>query len=364
MVTTCGNLSHSTKSCFSYNLATNNIPSENFMHFTFQRLVAIGCFLLISTVGSNVQASCGTTSCSINTDWNEHGASQQGWSADFRYSYSRAGTLRSGNNKIVADPTDTAYAGIEAENLRTINQSVIASLDYTRDEHWGLMLQIPYVMRDHTHSIGDPDPALVTDESFTANALGDIKAIGRYRWNTGMDNHSGMGVKFGLKLNTGRKDFVMDSGTLPEEVTLQPGNGSTDLILGAFWNQSTPASAWNWFAQGSIQYSLASTEQFRPGNQLNVDIGTRYAISNALSGWLQVNAQWNDTDTGSAAAISPITNEASSGMKSVSLTPGLSYAFSAETQVYGLVQIAVYQYVNGEQLTAPYSLSIGVSHHF
>jgi hypothetical protein len=335
------------------------------MHVAFKLICVVSISFLIATVSSQAQASCGSTSCAINTDWNEHGTSHPGWSMDLRYSYSHADTLRSGSGKIVADPTAAPYnTGIEAENLRTINRQFTASLDYSHDEHWGMMLQFPYVMRDHTHSIGNPDPALVATESFSANGLGDIKAIGRYRWNTGMDNLSGMGIKFGLKLNTGKKDFLLNTGVVPGEATLQPGNGSTDLILGAFWNQSAPASSWSWFAQGSFQYSVAATEQFRPGNQLNFDAGTRYAINNVLSGLFQINAQWNASDTGSAAPTSPITNEASSGMKSVALTPGLSYAFSAETQFYGLLQVAVSQYVNGEQLTAPYSLSLGVSHHF
>jgi hypothetical protein len=348
-----------------YNLATINLLVEHIMHLNFQRFCILSITLFILTISSHVQASCGSAFCSVNTDWNEHGFNKQGWSTDFRYSYSRADILRSGSNQIVADPTAAPYnTGIEAENLRTINQSVMASLDYTYDNHWGGVVQIPYVMRDHTHSIGNPDPAQVTTENFTANAIGDIKVIGRYRWESGMDNRSGLGIKFGMKLNTGHKGFLMDTGALPEEATLQPGNGSTDLIVGAFWNQSTPASAWNWFAQGAFQYSVASTDLFRPGNQLNVDIGTRYAISTAFSGLLQINAQWNGSDSGSAAAISPLTNEASSGMKSISLTPGLSYAFSSDTQLYGMVQIAVSQYVNGEQLTTPCSLSLGVSHHF
>jgi hypothetical protein len=332
---------------------------------TFKRLKITAVSLLLIVFSSHVQASCGSTACSINTDWNEHGASQPGWSSDLRYSYSRADTLRSGSSKIVADPTAAPYnTGIETENLRTINQIVTASLDYTHDENWGVMLQLPYVMRDHTHSIGDPNPALVGTESFTANSIGDIKVLGRYRWDTGMDNRSGMGVKFGMKLNTGHKDFTKDNGVVPDEATLQPGNGSTDVILGAFWNQSTPGSDWSWFTQATLQYSVAATAQFRPGNQLNLDTGTRYSFSHELSGLLQLNAQWNDTDSGSAAALSPVTGEPSSGMKSVSITPGLSYALTHETQLYGLLQIAVYQYVNGEQLTAPYSATLGVSQHF
>lgn len=335
------------------------------MTVTFQRLCFFSLVILTFFISNNSQASCGSTFCSINTEWNEHGVSRPGWSTDFRYSYSRADTLRSGSNKIVADPTAAPYnTGKEAENLRTINQLLTASIDYSHDEHWGVMLQLPYVMRDHTHSVFDPNTTSVSTESFTANSLGDIKLVGRYRWDTGMDNHSGLGVKFGVKLDTGRKDFLLNTGALPEEATLQPGNGSTDLILGAFWTQNTPGSAWSWFTQGTIQQSVSSAAQFRPGNQLNLDLGTRYSFNNALSGLLQINAQWNDIDRGSAAALSPLNDEASSGMNSVAIAPGVSYAFTPASQLYGLLQLPLDQYVNGEQLTSNYMVSIGISHHY
>jgi len=111
------------------------------MLITFKRLgIPASILLLIFTVNC-VQASCGTTACSINAEWNEQASSQQGWSADLRYSYSRADTLRSGSNKIAADPAAAPYnSGIEAENLRTINQIVTASLS---DLERGVVVSIP-----------------------------------------------------------------------------------------------------------------------------------------------------------------------------------------------------------------------------
>ncbi|MDD5300915.1 MAG: hypothetical protein PHD65_10520 [Gallionella sp.] len=330
--------------------------TKNYLAAGFGLLGLLGC--------ATAQASCGSTACSINTNWDEHGMSHPGWMADLRYSYSRANKLRSGSNKITANPTDpTLTAGSEVENLRTINKIITADLDYTHDDHWGVMLHLPFVSRDHNHSLADP----VTPgyESFSASALGDIKVVGRYRWTLDETSRSGMGVKFGLKLNTGKKDFVIaQTGVRPAEVTLQPGNGSTDLIVGAFWQQATPGSDWNWFAQGTMQNSISSGATFRPGNQVNLDGGARYALGHNLSGLLQLNAQWNGTDSGSAAALSPVTGGASSGGKTYSLSPGLSYAFTPDTQLYGLVQLPLHQYVNGEQLTASSSVTVGISHRF
>lgn len=189
------------------------------MPATFLRLSFIYLSLGLFLSSNQAHASCGTTSCSVNTNWNEHGSNRQGWSTDLRYSYSNADTLRSGNNKITADPTAAPYkGGIEAENLRTLNQLITATLDYSHDEHWSVMLELPYVMREHTHSIGEPNPALVTTEKFTANALGDIKVVGRYRF----DTYAEMGIKFGLKLDTGRKDFLLNTGALPGEAPCNP----------------------------------------------------------------------------------------------------------------------------------------------
>lgn len=311
---------------------------------------------------TTAQASCGSTACSINTNWDEHGMGQPGWTADLRYSYSRADKLRSGSNRIAAD---TAFAG-EVENLSTVNKIITAGLDYTHDDHWGVMLHLPFIARDHAHNLGPYIGATPAGyESFSASSLGDIKVVGRYRWALDEANRSGMGVKFGLKLNTGRKDFVItQTGVKPNEATLQPGNGSTDLIVGAFWQQATPGSDWSWFAQGTVQSAISSSATFRPGSQTNLDGGTRYAFSHNLSGLLQLNAQWSGADSGSAAALSPVTGGTSSGGRIYSLTPGLSYAFTPSTQLYGLVQLPLYQYVNGEQLTAGSSFTIGISHRF
>ena len=312
-------------------------------------------FWLTGLLGCATAQACGSTTCPVNTNWDEHGFSRPGWSADLRYSYSRAGTLRSGSDKIAADT-----GGDEVENLRTINRLVTASVDYTHDEHWGLALRLPYIMRDHNHNLGPYDafgnPAGY--ESFTAKSLGDIKVVGRYRWALDEASHSGMGVKFGLKLNTGRKDFQWASGGVPGELALQPGNGSTDAILGAFWQQAAPGSAWSWFAQGIVQSAFSTTDQYRPGNQINLDGGARHALSQNLSGLLQLNVQWNGPDAGVNA--SPL----NSGGSMLSLAPGLSYSITPGTQLYGLVQLPLHHHVNGEQLTANSSITVGIGHRF
>ncbi len=320
------------------------------------RLAACLCFLSVSSA----YASCGSNGCAVNTNWDEHSISQPGLSLDLRHSYTRADQLRSGRKRITAD---TTFAG-EVENLRTITKVTTLAANYTLDQNFGITVQLPYVSRDHMHNLG-PYTGNVSAgvESFNASALGDIKLIGRYSAVLDEESHSSVGIKFGLKLANGRRDVTLNTGVIPNEVALQPGNGSTDLIVGAFWNQAAPGDALSWFAQATLQSSLKHDATFRPGNQVNVDGGLRYNAGRGLNGLLQINTHWNAVDVGSSAALTPA-GDASSGGKGISLTPGLSYAFTPRSNVYALLQFPIYQSVNGEQLTASKSLTVGINHRY
>jgi len=308
-------------------------------------------------------ASCGSSLCSINTNWDEHSPSQPGWSLDLRYSSAKLDQLRAGSSKVTLPaPTDPAWApGSEVENLYTDNRLLTATVDYTLDEHLGVSVQLPYVMRTHKHTIADPVTPVV--ETFDAKALGDIRVVGRYRF--ALDDMSGVGLKAGLKLATGKKDIANDQGVVPGEVSLQPGNGSTDLILGAFWQHGAHDNALSYFAQATLQTSLNHLADFKPGNQINLDAGMRYALGRSVSALLQLNYQNNAQDSGIAAPadMSGVPGT-STGGKFLYLTPGISFAVAPGTNLYGLLQLPLSQNVNGEQLTASKSFTVGVNHRF
>ena len=276
-------------------------------------------------------ANCGSSACAVNTNWDEHSASQPGLNLDLRQSYIKADQLRSGSSKINAD---TTFAG-EVENLRTITRITTLTADYTMTRNVGITLQLPYISRDHMHNLGpyDANGNSAGVESFNANSLGDIKLTARVRSTASEDTHASIGAKLGFKLPTGRKDFTLNTGVVPGEVALQPGNGSTDLIAGIFWNQATPGAAQSWFVQASLQTAVKHDAAYRPGDQLNLDIGTRYNFGSGINGLLQINSQWNGSDTladGSSLG----------GLQITSLTPGLSYAVTHEHQYLRLAAIA------------------------
>ena len=154
-----------------------------------------------SNTSTATYASCGSASCSLNNTWDELNTSQHGWGIDVRYSYMKADTLRAGSKRIAADTTKD-----EVENLHTTNRILAATIDYATDEQWGVSTYLPYVMRNHSHSVGGVGGLTGEVEEFKASALGDIKVIGRYRCALHEESNSSVGVKFGLKLNTGSRN--------------------------------------------------------------------------------------------------------------------------------------------------------------
>ena len=316
---------------------------------------------LLST--ANAYASCGSSFCAVNTHWDTQGlVNDDGLRVDLRYSYARADTPRTGSAKVAKPlPTDPALLGAEVENMRTINQNLNMDFDYAINHQWNVAVGLPWVMRDHAHQIGDPTLTIVERKSFAA--LGDIRVVGNYKFDS--DHQAGSGVRFGLKLPTGRTNLEMVPGT-PLESSLQPGSGSTDVILGAYYHQDIIDSMWGWFASGQLQSAVSTRNDYRPGNDTALDVGAHYELSHALTGLLQLNAQFKGRDGG----LNPGANPHSGGY-SLNISPGISVAFASRTKLYGFIQLPLYQYANPDpagspygQLTAPWSLAVGISHSY
>lgn len=325
--------------------------------------------LVIAMIATNANASCGSAFCSVNTHWDTQGlSSYEGLRVDLRYSYAKADQLRAGSSKITPDAPSGSDA--EIEDQRTVYQVLNLDADYTINSRWNIALGVPLVMRDHTHTF-DSSVTAPFEQQAQFTELGDIRVVGKYKFDLGGMN-SGSGMRFGLKLPTGAINKTMtppdpaNNPTVPYalERSSQPGTGSADAILGAYYFRNLPGSDWGWFASGQVQAAMATRDNYRPGRELSLDLGTHYAISPSLNALLQLNAQHRARDTGSNANVA-------SGGYSWNLSPGLSYAITPQTQLYGVVQVALKQYANTDpadpasgQLTAPWSLAAGVGHRF
>lgn len=318
----------------------------------FFRSAAIAAGVALAGATSpTVWASCGAAVCALNTQWEVQGAwTEPGWRADLRFEYINQNQPRSGRDKVSArDQTG------EHEEIRTLNRNWIASLDYTIDPHWGVTLLMPWVDRDH-HHIHDPTGA-AEPETWDFSSLGDARLVGRYQ--TTRSGSETQGFIFGLKLPTGRTDEKNSEGEEAER-SLQPGTGTTDVIVGVFTNAdlTVGATKLRGFAQATIQTPLNEHDDYKPGTQYLVDAGVSYPFSRAWAGMLQANLVIRDRDDGDVAEPDD------SGGTYVWLSPGLSYAPTRNSQLYGFVQLPLYQHVNGIQLTANIAFAVGASWRF
>ncbi len=327
----------------------------------------------IVIMACDASASCGSAFCSVNTNWDTQGYSTaDGLRIDLRYSYARADRLRAGASNI--SPQAPSGSDEEIEDLSTTNQVLNFDVEYSLNPRWRIALGAPLLMRDHSHTFDSSVVGAFTQQAkFTA--LGDVRVVGRYRFDLEDAHFGGGGLRVGLKLPTGATDQVMTpadptgdpvSPTNPHPLdrASQPGSGSTDAILGVYGFYSHPGSDWSWFVSAQLQSAIAVRDDFRPGSELSIDLGAHYALTPSLTALLQLNAQHRERDTGSNA------NPASGGY-SVNLSPGLSYGLARDTQLYGLLQVALKQFVNSDpslpgsgQLAAPWSLTMGISHRY
>jgi hypothetical protein len=289
-------------------------------------------------------ASCGAAFCTVNTQWETQGVwTEPGWRLDLRYEYTDQDQLRSGHDKV-----EPAGVPDTHDEIRTLNRNLLLGVDYTIDPRWALSLQVPLVQRDHTHVHNDIEPEL---ESWNIRALGDARVVGRYRLTQG---EASSGVQLGLKLPTGKYDETNDAGEAAER-SLQPGSGTTDALLGVYRHHRRGGSDTTFFAQALWQRPFAERDGYAPGQQVALDTGLRYALAHDTSAQVQLNLLWKDRDRGINAEPDD------SGGRYVFLSPGLSCAINATLQVYGFVQLPLYQYVNGTQLTADWSALAGLS---
>lgn len=318
----------------------------------------------LTALPSGAAFACASCGCSLNSDFSVQGlATMGGWSADLRYDYLNQNQLRSGTRTIsaasAANVTNTqTNAPAEVEQY-TRNDYLNATLDYNNAKSWGASVVLPYIDRSHstlgTGSDGSTfDPANGAYGS-SASGLGDVRVVGRY---FGFSEQKNFGIQFGVKLPTGKKDQVSNSGNpTPVDPGLQLGTGTTDLILGVYRFDNLSAN-WDYFMQASLQgvvkKSMMAAGSYKPGNSMNLNFGVRYQGFERFIPTLQINARYAKTDSGDAA------DTYATGGTLVYLTPGVIVPIGEKFSAYANVQLPVYQNVNGIQLAPKFIGSVGM----
>ncbi|HEY8099957.1 MAG TPA: TonB-dependent receptor [Burkholderiaceae bacterium] len=330
----------------------------------FQLRAAVAGIFAFSPIAAFACASCG---CTLSSDWESMGyTSSTGFKLDIRYDYLNQNQLRSGTSTIssAAASQITNNGNPQEVEKYTKNNYVTLGLDYSTNPDWGVNLQLPYINRSHstlgTASDGTtPGPGGGQYDSKTSN-IGDVKMIGRYQGFTPQHN---LGVQFGMKLPTGSYKQTGTStdptapGAVPIDRGLQPGTGTTDLILGAYYADAINKD-WDYFTQITLQKALNSKDQYKPGDGMNLNVGLRYMGFSDFTPLLQLNARRVQRDSGANA------DTVSTGGTLVYVSQGVVIPVGKQMSVYSFVQLPVYQNVNGVQLAPRYTFSLGARYAF
>jgi hypothetical protein len=306
---------------------------------------------MVASLPASAVFACASCGCSLSSDWGSQGlSSSEGLRFDLRYDYLNQNEVRSGTGTVGSWPVD----GHEQE-LFTDNRYLTASVDYRWNADWGVNVQIPYIDRSHATNGMNFDG---TDAGTShTQSLGDVKVIASYM---GLMEAHDVGVQFGVKLPSGSHTDTFSGGPIAGALLdrgLQPGSGTTDLILGAFKFGSLSQN-WDYFAQATAQLPLTSSDDYKPGNSLNVNFGFRYMALETVVPQIQINSRVSAKDSGANASPDD------SGGQTIYLSPGVTFPVSEKMKVYGFVQLPIYQNLNGYQLAPKYTVSIGTSFAF
>jgi hypothetical protein len=311
------------------------------------KFFAIGTALAASLTSTSALA-CSSCGCTLTSDALSQGlGSQPGTTIDLRYDFVPQTRLRSGT-----DPVERSKIALPVDHeieRYTDNHYVTLTVDHQFQNDFGVTVQLPFIARPHA-TVGEGDDA--TSFSRT-NGVGDIKITGRWQ---GFKGAGVTGVQLGFKLPTGGFHQTFRSGPQagqPVDRDLQPGSGTTDLMIGAY-HFGKLTKEFDFVLQAQGQIPLNSRDQFRPGASATFAAALNFTRWRSITPQLQLNFRVAEQDHGANS------DRDNSGGEQLYISPGIVAKVTPRVSAFAAVQIPIYQRVTGYQLTPNYTLSIGI----
>ena len=339
-------------------------------------------FFLVSTVvvclalasPNTLQASCGQAFCPIETSTTTerypHGGELQ---LNLVYEFIDLDDPYIGTSSARVGEIPRAH-----DEISTHNNTYKLSLDYGLTPRLSIGALFPFLDRLHRHLaheeeevVGSPDGTEIVDipERWRYQEFGDMQIAARYLLlQPETPLRPAFSLLVGMKLPTGRTGIDNDEGE-EAELTLQPGNGSWDGIIGLTYVQNF--TAWTLQHEASLMPVFTTVIGrfpvgkgkfgYRPGGEMFLNVGVAYPLLRKLDFLAQVNFHYRDRDD---VGHAPGVEHADSGRETIFLSPGLRYHITDKLAFYTLMQFAVYRRVNGIQLTSDWNFTSGLSYRF
>jgi hypothetical protein len=309
-------------------------------------LLAMASFL----APSSAWASCGAAFCSVNSNWTiENAQAEAGSIFDLRYELMHLDQPYHGSDAVAVGQVRRHH-----DEVSTMNRNLLLSWTRNFANGWGVSVSLPVTDRVHDHLHNHHGKQF--HDHWDSTRLGDARVLARRELLPAEDplHPATAGITFGLKLPTGSTKMA-DRGGNRAERSMQPGTGTTDLLLGGYAQCRLTEQDLSAFIQLQHQAALNSHANYRPGHQTGLDLGVRKGVSERVGVLLQLNLVHKGRDKGSEA------EPADTGGRYVYASPGLSFALPHNLQLYGFYQHPLYRDVNGVQLTARRGLVLGLA---
>ncbi len=269
-------------------------------------------------------------------------------------------------DKIYAGSTLSSIGALpeEHDEVSTLNLITAFQLQYGLSDRLDIGFTLPFIHREHSHIHHEDGQARL--ENWNFSGMGDVLITGNYTLITpSMEKEIYLGLSAGIKLPTGVTNAVNAGGELAE-VTLQPGTGSLDELLGVnfryplFTIQTTDAEEYSTIPLIlGLNYKIAGkgTDDYKFGNTLLLTAGTDYQFTDKTS----ITMQFNVRTQGYADVGGTGEPRENTGGTWLYLSPGLNLNLLDNLSFFGIVQFPVYINVHGLQQASAFNAQFGIS---
>ena len=334
-------------------------------------LLAAVLLVLAAALGAGgARASCGAAFCPIDT----HAFNLPpvgSWALDLSFQY-----IDQDQPRIGTSSAEVGELPSEHDEVRTLNRTATLGLRYAPTSRLLLGASIPWMNRFHEHlanaeeehgAAGDKHEGHHHEpvpEQWSLEGAGDLAL--EAQWQAARAGRTSLWLTGVVELPTGDDDRANDEGEVAE-LPIQTGSGSTDVVIGATVRGSlrgrTPrgggmgdTAKLPWFAALSYRRNGSGRDDYRLGDEWQLNTGTALPLGGRLEAVLQLNLRHRlRDDTGTSGEDPDLT-----GGDFVYLSPGLRLALHEPWAAYAFVQQPLYQDVNGLQLVAERNWVFGV----
>lgn len=319
-------------------------------------LACLGLVLTLIVTASPASSSCGADDCPVDL----HGARSLNGrlTLDLSYQFIDQDQVRVGTRQ-----SSVGALPSPEDEVRTVSRILTVRAQARLSDRLGISTSLPIVDRMHQH-IANEDGSPGQLREWRYSGAGDLTVLGQLvALRTEGEWPTTLSLQLGVKLPTGLRHVGLVDGEEPEP-SARPGTGSLDGLAGLHLMRAVPVVTLRHEpAEAPLFVSLLArtngrgTDDYRIGDELQVNVGVGYPLSNSAQLTAQVNGRFRGKDgVGQTDALRDNT-----GGAWVYASPGLRVQTGPRFAWYGLVQIPVVDRVNRIQIVAPYHAMLGTS---